>query len=357
MFAFVQNAGVNAAPSVLPRTGLQAVCGVSGHQPAHTTSRSPCNLRMSTPNYGITLQTLVYNPTPTVSGEEDKDLICYSVWKQVFGNAYVMESERADAYEAESMFRAGQIPLRDFVRAVALSATYRRRFFECCGPYRAVELNFKHLLGRGPNSQEEISEHVQRIANEGFEAEINSYIDSDEYDDAFGDDLVPYRRFKGTYPTIEEFNRMCAIYSFPGTTDKSLTRRARSLGIENPNRVLSLDGAGVPSRLAPIIAMGKHSSFVSIKKGIPSRPDLESGQSSRSTGFDTTVINEEAQPRKRIQIAPGSYMYLTSDEEQEFKVGTSVKDKVNSLAEEEIKEAKAKIAELQARIEELSQDI
>nr|AAP80714.1 phycobilisome 27.9kD linker polypeptide [Griffithsia japonica] len=56
---------------------------------------------MSAVNYSITLDTLVYHPTPTISGVEDKDLICYNVWKQVFGNAYVMESERAEAYVPE----------------------------------------------------------------------------------------------------------------------------------------------------------------------------------------------------------------------------------------------------------------
>jgi phycoerythrin-associated linker protein len=57
-----------------------------------------------------------------------------------------------------------------------------------------VELNFKHLLGRAPRNQAEVSEHVQRLANEGYEAEINSYTFSVEYINAFGFDDVPHMR-------------------------------------------------------------------------------------------------------------------------------------------------------------------
>lgn len=366
MIAFVQNAGLGATRVQLPYTGLQHVCATTARPtPCETTSsRSAVQMALSpaTPpdsavNYKITLDTLLYHPDPAISGVEDKDLVCHRVWTQVFGNAYVMESERADAYKAESMYRAGQIPLKEFVRGVALSSTYRRRFFECCGTYRAVELNFKHLLGRGPNTKEEASEHVQRLINEGFEAEINSYIDSLEYDEAFGNDKVPYSRFKGTYPTLAEFTRMCAINSSPGTTDKSLTIRARNLGIENPNTVLSLSGAGIP----PKIVHGDPANYiteVAIEDGLPSRPDLEFGQSSTDTPVINVppipVINENSQVRRRVEISMNNYMYLTEEEEAEYNAAVRDEVRIVSLAETEILAAKTQIASLQMKVDELS---
>lgn len=307
-----------------------------------------------TGEYGITLQTLIYTPNPVISSVEDKDTMCYMVWKQVFGNAYVMESERADAYIAESMYRAGRISVKEFVRGVALSSTYRRRFFECCGPYRTVELNFKHLLGRGPNSQQEVSEHVQRIANEGFEAEINSYIDSPEYDEAFGNDDVPCMRFKGTYRTSEEFNRMCTMYSSPGTTDKSLAGRAKSIGLENPNHVLSLDGAGIPSKLVWNVALNSRCSFINIKKAIPGRPDLDLGAAISIFTSTIAPVNENAAPRRRVEISMGNYMYLTAEEAAERMSANSQQNNIVSYAEREVADAKKQIAALQAKIEELS---
>lgn len=357
MYAFVQNVGLGVNRTTVPHSGLQSVCAAPQHETTVSTKlmhgRNTSTVQMSwASNYSITLQTLVYNPTPVISGLEDKDLICNNVWKQVFGNAYVMESERAETYIAESSFRAGDISLREFVRAVALSSTYRRRFFECCGPYRTVELNFKHLLGRGPNSQEELSKHVQIIANEGFEAEINSYIDSHEYDAEFGNDYVPAMRFKGTYPTNEEFNRMCTMYSSPGTTDKNLTLRAKALGISNPNFVLSLDGAGVSSRLIGSITTAGNSSAINIKKAIPSRPDLDLGVSTIGGGDD--IINAKASVVNRVEIVPGNYMYLTDEEASHYAMDSLQEDKVVALAEAEISAAKIQISLLESKVAELS---
>lgn len=353
MSAFVQSTGLGVTRSPLPQSGLDSVCSTNRNSTPATNavSKKPQTVRMVSPaDFEITLQTLIYNPTPVVSGVEDKDLICYNVWKQVFGNAYVMDSERAEGYVSESMFRAGQISLKEFVRGVAKTDTYKRRFFDCCGPYRAVELNFKHLLGRGPNSQQEVSEHIRRIANEGFEAEIDSYIDSAEYEESFGQDFVPYMRFKGTYPTIEEFTNMCAMYSYPGTTDKSLSTRARMTGIDNPNHVLSLDGAGVSPKLVSSLAMNTSVSFLSVKKAIPSRPDLEFGL---STIPSDTIINEKAASVSRYEVVPGSYMYLTDEEISEYEKGAAEQGKVLSLAETEIAEAKLQIDMLQSKIAEL----
>ena len=115
-----------------------------------------------------------------------------ATYRQVMGNPHLMESERA--MSAESKFAEGYLSTRELVRALALSPEYSRRFFESNAPYRFVELNFKHLLGRAPVSQAELSEHIQILANDGYEAEINSYLDSAEYQSTFGEDTVPYMR-------------------------------------------------------------------------------------------------------------------------------------------------------------------
>lgn len=124
--------------------------------------------------------------------QENLDLIINAVYRQVFGNAYFMESERV--VKAESQFRNGELTVREFVRQLAQSERYQALFWDKYPNITVIELNFKHLLGRAPASYEEISEHIQIIAEGGFEAEIDSYIDSDEYFKAFGYDTVPYLR-------------------------------------------------------------------------------------------------------------------------------------------------------------------
>jgi len=97
----------------------------------------------------------------------------------VFGYACVMESEKAEA-----MYRAGLIPMKEFARAIMpQSEKYKRRF--SCDACDLPELNFKHLFGRGPNKQAEFSEHIRRVASDsGYAADINSSIDSPEYNES-----------------------------------------------------------------------------------------------------------------------------------------------------------------------------
>ncbi|MEH2068054.1 phycobilisome linker polypeptide [Nostoc sp. PA-18-2419] len=128
---------------------------------------------------------------PSRSNEEVETVI-RSVYKQVLGNAYVMESERLTV--PESQLKRGEISVREFVRQVGKSELYRSRFFDNTARYRAIELNFRHLLGRAPLDLEETRAHSTILDTKGFEAEIDSYIDSDEYQETFGENTVPYIR-------------------------------------------------------------------------------------------------------------------------------------------------------------------
>jgi len=133
-------------------------------------------------------------PVELCSGrsEEEAETVIRAVYRQVLGNAYVMDSERLTV--EESQLKLGEISVREFVRQVGKSDLYRSRFFDSCPRYRATELNFKHILGRAPNSYEEMKAHSAILDEAGFEADIDSYLDSDEYQNVFGEDIVPFYR-------------------------------------------------------------------------------------------------------------------------------------------------------------------
>jgi phycoerythrin-associated linker protein len=103
-----------------------------------------------------------------------------------------MESERLTV--AESQFKLGDFSVREFVRAVAKSDLYQSRFFTSCARYRSIELNFRHLLGRAPRDLEEMRMHSTILDTQGYGAEIDSYLDSDEYQNTFGENFVPFIR-------------------------------------------------------------------------------------------------------------------------------------------------------------------
>lgn len=121
---------------------------------------------------------------------EDRDTIIRAVYQQVLGNQYVMKSERLEGLE--SLFRHGDLTVRELVRQVAKSGLYKQKFFENCNPYRFIELNFKHLLGRAPQNSDEMLHHFTILQEQGVDAEIDSYVDSAEYQERFGQDVVPY---------------------------------------------------------------------------------------------------------------------------------------------------------------------
>ncbi|MGB3536332.1 MAG: phycobilisome linker polypeptide [Microcoleaceae cyanobacterium] len=122
--------------------------------------------------------------------ETDLQGIFRAAYKQVLGNEYIMKAERLTS--AESLLRQGNITVRDFVRAIALSELYKKKFFYPNNNQRFVELNFKHLLGRPPHDEAELAFHTRLVEDEGYDAEINSYFESQEYEQKFGDNVIPY---------------------------------------------------------------------------------------------------------------------------------------------------------------------
>ena len=156
------------------------------------------------------------------SSLEDVQVIIRAVYKQVLGNPHVMESERLTSAESQLCDRS--ITVREFVRAVATSDFYRTRYFESCAPYRFVELNFLHLLGRAPQDQREVSEHIVRTVAEGYTAEIDSYLDSDEYQAAFGENVVPYYRGEASEANPKQvgYNRIFTLNRGPAQVDSSV---------------------------------------------------------------------------------------------------------------------------------------
>ena len=146
-------------------------------------------------------------PLELLPGDEDakKEQIIRAVYKQVLGNAYVMESERQ--LVAESQFKLGEISVRELVRRIAKSDLYRSRFFETCARYRYIELAFRHLMGRAPVDFQEMRDHAERLDAKGYDADIDSFVDCDDYQNAFGEWIVPYQRGWKTESctTLQEF--------------------------------------------------------------------------------------------------------------------------------------------------------
>lgn len=157
---------------------------------------------------------------PNFSQDAAKNAI-NAVYRQVLGNDYLMASERLTALE--SLLTNGTLTVRDFVRAVAKSELYKTKFLYPNFQTRVIELNFKHLLGRAPYDESEVIEHLDRYQNEGFEADIDSYIDTAEYETSFSDSVVPYCRgfASQTGQKMAGFSRMFSLYRGYANSDRA----------------------------------------------------------------------------------------------------------------------------------------
>ena len=152
--------------------------------------------------------------------EDDLQTVIRAVYKQVLGNEYMMESQRL--HSPEALLRNGSINVREFIRVVAKSPLYQSLFFHSSSQNRFIELNLKHLLGRPPLDQAEISDHVLIYREQGYDAEIDSYLDSNDYINSFGEDIVPYpRQIKSRRGMkTESFNRTFSLLRGPATSDR-----------------------------------------------------------------------------------------------------------------------------------------
>ncbi|MEH2068063.1 MAG: phycobilisome linker polypeptide [Nostoc sp.] len=161
--------------------------------------------------------------------EANVEVIIRAAYRQVLGNAYLLEEQRL--VTAESLLQQGVISVRGFVLAIAQSELYRDKFFYSNSQIRFIELNYKHLLGRAPEDESEISYHVELYNSEGYEAEINSYIDSREYLESFGENIVPYYRgFKSQVGQKNVgYSRLFQLYRGYASSDRAQGKKQGQL--------------------------------------------------------------------------------------------------------------------------------
>lgn len=153
--------------------------------------------------------------------QSDAKAVIKAVYRQVLGNDYLMSSERLTS--AESLFVNGYISVREFVRCVAKSELYKTKFFYNNFQTRVIELNYKHLLGRAPYDEAEVIAHLDLYEQKGFDADIDSYIDSEEYLSNFGENVVPYYRGFSTQRGQKTvgFTRMFRLYRGYANSDRA----------------------------------------------------------------------------------------------------------------------------------------
>jgi phycoerythrin-associated linker protein len=254
---------------------------------------------------------------PSRSNEEVETVIS-SVYKQVLGNAYVMESERLAV--PESQLKRGEISVREFIRQVGKSELYRSRFFDSAPRYRAIELNFRHFLGRAPLDLEETRAHSTILDTKGFEGEIDSYLDSDEYQETFGEYIVPYIR---GYKTEAIQNLVQFTHLFQLVRGSSSSSLKGDLAGKQPK----LNSLVIQSTPTPVVSpASKGAAFRNPTSTPRTRQGVGAGDDGKVyrvevTGYKANVVNNISKFRRSNQVFFVPYNQLSQEYQRIHKQG------------------------------------
>jgi phycobilisome core-membrane linker protein len=133
-----------------------------------------------------------YVMKPGLSGVEKNETI-KAAYRQIFERD-ILRAYGQGISDLESKVKNNEISMKEFVRRICKSPLYRKQFFEPFINSRALELAFRHILGRAPSSREEVQKYFAIVSEGGLPKLVDALVDSQEYADYFGEETVPYKR-------------------------------------------------------------------------------------------------------------------------------------------------------------------
>src|SRR4028118_1340060 len=90
-----------------------------------------------------------YAMKPGLSSSEKQEIV-KAVYRQIFERDITRAYSQSISY-LESQVKNGDISMKEFVRRLGKSSLYQKQFYEPFINSRALELAFRHFLGRGPS--------------------------------------------------------------------------------------------------------------------------------------------------------------------------------------------------------------
>ncbi|MFM2315550.1 MAG: hypothetical protein RLZZ04_4828 [Cyanobacteriota bacterium] len=156
-------------------------------------------------------EAIIYSTDDLFSPTDVGNLI-QAAYRQIFFHAFKWDQEIV----LESQLRNRQITVRDFIRGLLLSNTFIDSFYHKNSNYRFVEHCIQKVLGRKVYSKAEKIAWSAVVMTKGVKGFIDELLDSDEYIDNFGENIVPYQsRFATLSPTINDPRLAILVCSSP----------------------------------------------------------------------------------------------------------------------------------------------
>lgn len=137
-----------------------------------------------------------FNMKPGMTGRQKAEVV-RAAYRQVFERDIIKGYSLEVCPVEATQVRQGQISMREFIRALGRSKEYQKQFYGRFSNSRAVELAFRHFLGRGISSREEFTRYFDIVSEQGLAGLVDSLVNSMEYARVFGEETVPFLRDLG----------------------------------------------------------------------------------------------------------------------------------------------------------------
>ncbi|NJL61381.1 MAG: phycobilisome rod-core linker polypeptide CpcG [Methylacidiphilales bacterium] len=130
--------------------------------------------------------------TANVFNSATMDELIWAAYYQVFHQQQMLVSNRQPYLESQLI--SGQITVRDFIRGLATSDSFRRLNYDSNNNYRFVEICIQRILGRSVYSDRETLAWSIVLATKGLKGFIDELLNTQEYLNNFNSNTVPYQR-------------------------------------------------------------------------------------------------------------------------------------------------------------------
>jgi phycobilisome rod-core linker protein len=129
--------------------------------------------------------------TDTLLSTLEFDALITGAYRQIFHEQQMLVSNRQP--QLESQLKSRQITVKDFIVGLATCDSFRRLNYDANNNYRFVELCVQRILGRQVYNQREKMAWSIVLATRGLNSFIHDLVSTEEYNNNFGDNTVPYQ--------------------------------------------------------------------------------------------------------------------------------------------------------------------
>ena len=215
-----------------------------------------------------------------------------AVYLRVFGRM-LYQYELSNLAGLENQLKSKSTSIRDFIRLLVKSSLFRSLYWNSLYICKSIEYIHNKLIGRPTYGRQEINQYFDIVYKQGYYKMIDSMLDSPEYIESFGDDIIPYERYVTPMAVLSR------------TSSNNSTQRLSTINKDKINIMKNIS----------LISSDKQPVSNKIQKRV------FQGVSSRRDQTKKFILTNEMDYSSRLQILRAVYRQLFERDLNSFTIG------------------------------------